>query len=363
MRKNLYDLYLGYLCTVYGVNTLRRAVELSGGKEALFEEYDENSMAILGMRPTEEGVRTVRTVRSEAFLETTAEEAGKKGIRFVTEEEEAYPARLFDVKDRPFVLFYRGRLPDDRKPAVSVIGSRKCSLYGKEAAFRFSEAFAGAGLNVVSGMAFGVDGHAGRGAASVPGASFAVLGSGPDVCYPRENLDLFEALKANGGILSERPPGYYPKPYDFPIRNRLISGLSDVVAVIEAAENSGSLITVNYALEQNRTVFALPGRITDRQAAGTNRLLKEGAEVLTCPEDVLQFLGVSVKKDSVFREKKELTGEERAVLKGLEREALSVESLLVLTGFPVPLLLETLVKLEVKGVVRKEADGRYTAEL
>ena len=363
MRERLYDLYLGYLSSVYSVNTIRRAVGAAGGKEALFEEYDENSMAILGMRPTKEGVRVVRTVRSEGFLEKAEDEAVRKGIRFVAETEEGYPGSLLDVNDRPFVLFYRGSLPDEKRPSVSIVGSRKCSVYGKEASFRFGEAFARAGLNVISGMAFGVDGHAGRGAAAVPGASFAVLGSGPDVCYPRENLDLYETLRESGGILSERPPGYYPKGYDFPIRNRLISGLSDVVAVVEAAENSGSLITVNYAIEQNRTVFALPGRITDRQAAGTNRLIREGAEILTCPEDVLQFLGVSVKKDTVFPEKKALSAAERAVFDALRSEAASVESLLAVTSFPVPLLLETLVKLEVKGVIQKSPDGLYMAEL
>ena len=363
MTERLYYLYLACLNTVYAVSTLRRAAELAGGPEALFEEYDENTSAILGMRPTEEGIRRIRDCRNEAFLERTEKAAKERGIRFVTEAEAEYPERLNDLKDRPFALFYRGSLPDGKKPAVALIGSRRCSSYGRETAERFGEAFARAGLNVISGMAFGVDGHAGRGAVTVPNASFAVLGSGPDICYPRENLDLYEALKRSGGILSERPPGYYAKSYDFPIRNRLISGLSDAVAVVEAAENSGSLITVNYALEQNRTVFALPGRITDRQASGTNRLLREGAEILTCPEDLIQALGVTVKSDTVYRKKPQLSGAEETVASAVKERALSVDGVLEATGIPVPLLLETLVKLEVKGVIRKSADGLYYSEL
>ena len=363
MREKLHYLYLGYLGTVYSAPTIRRALECAGGAEALFEEYDENTLSILGLRPTAEGVKAVRTCRNEAFLSEAEEKAERKGIHYVTEAEKAYPGKLLDVKDRPPVLFYRGTLPDPGKPSVAVIGSRKCSAYGKEAATRFAEAFAKAGLNVISGMAFGVDGHAGRGAALVPGASFAVLGSGPDVCYPRENLDLYEALKERGGILSERPPGYYARAYDFPIRNRLISGLSDAVAVIDAAENSGSLITVNYALEQNRTVFALPGRVTDRQASGTNRLLREGAEVLTSPEDLIQALGGRVEKDTVFRVKPALSGPEETVFSLLETEANSVDGLLNATGFPVPLLLEILVRLEVRSLIRKTADGLYRSNL
>ncbi|MBR5739107.1 MAG: DNA-processing protein DprA [Lachnospiraceae bacterium] len=356
--KGLTELFLCELAVGMSVSVLREAVEEAGTAEEFFELTKEDLFRI-GLLKSDAFFERFSEFREPERLEQVLKEAETQGIRFVPESSEAYPKKLLDLPDRPFGLFVRGSLPDPDRRSVAVIGSRKCSTYGKETALFFGEAFARAGLNVISGMALGVDGYAGRGALRADGASFAVLGGGVDICYPRENLDLYEQLKVRGGILSERPPGLYARNFDFPLRNRIISGLSDAVAVIEAAENSGSLITVDHALSQNREVFAVPGRINDRMALGTNRLIREGAEILTCPEDLLSRLGLPVGKDTKGPKKAVLTKEEAVLAEEIRKGDCDLEELMGNTGFPASALMEVLVRLEIKGVIRRENGGKY----
>ena len=167
-----------------------------------------------------------------------------------------------------------GKLPDENRPTVSIVGARNSSEYGKYAAKLFGERLAAAGVQVISGMARGVDGISQQSAIYAGGDSYGVLGSGVDVCYPEDNRRLYDSLITNGGVISEYLPGTQPKPQYFPQRNRIISGLSDVVLVIEAREKSGTLITVDMALEQGREVFAVPGRICDSLSYGCNSLIR-----------------------------------------------------------------------------------------
>ncbi len=287
------------------------------------------------------------------------ENAKKRGIRFITEEEKTYPKRLKWIEDAPLSIYVRGALPEEGEKSAGIVGARRCTGYGKESAFYFGETLSNAGVNVVSGMALGIDGYAGRGALSRKNKSFAVLGGGVDVCYPRENIDLYERLLTDGGIVSERPPGYPPKPFDFPRRNRLIAGLSDVLLVIEAAEKSGSFITANLALEQNKEVFALPGRVTDPISRGCNLLIRSGAEILTCPEDVLQYLGVKVRHDRPPKPSFTLSKEENAVFQLLTTDERTIEELMEKSGYPVSELLPVLVRLEILGAVKKGSSGGY----
>lgn len=294
-------------------------------------------------------------VQEEAFLYMR-----EKEIRYVSFTDEAYPERLLEIPDTPIGLFYRGILPENGVPKAAIIGSRRCSAYGKEMAHFFGAELAKRGVQVISGMALGVDGFAMRGARSADMNTWGVLGGGADVCYPMENVGLYrELILGNGGILSERPPGYTARNYDFPIRNRIISGMADVVLVIEAAEHSGSLITVNLALRDQREVFVLPGRVGDRASAGCNELIKNGAQVLTCPEDVLQYLGLHVEKETLCHTKNTLTKEQQAVFELMTSDGTSMDELLERTGFPVGMLTEVLVQLEILGEIRKEGLGGY----
>jgi len=355
-RKQMYS----FLNCMTGIDNkrLREMLLRTGDIEVLFE-WPEDRLLDLGIPLTFQELEAFRKNRNPAFLENLWTYMTEKGISYVSAEDEEYPSRLFDVEDRPFGLFYRGKLPDETQKSVSIIGARRCTTYGKEMAHFFGQQLAKAGVNVISGMALGIDGYAGRGALSANGASFAVLGGGCDICYPVENVDLYRNLLEQGGILSERPPGYVGRPYDFPVRNRIISGLCDALIVIEAAENSGSLITVNDAIEQNREIFALPGRVGDRMSKGCNDLIKNGAQILLYPEDVLQYLGISVSKDTSVRNKVFLSKEEQMVFREIGSSEISVDELLEKTNLPLSVLLERLVLLEVKGLIRKKGLSGY----
>lgn len=214
----------------------------------------------------------------------------ERGISLVTEGEPQFPERLSGIPDKPYALYYAGKLPQEGKKSVALIGARDCTPYGRYMAEQFGAAFAKAGVQVVSGMARGIDGIGQRAALRGGGYSLGVLGCGVDLCYPRENRELYEALLAAGGVCSEYPPGTEPRAMLFPPRNRIISGLCDAVLVVEARERSGTLITVDMALEQGREVYALPGRATDPLSGGCNRLIRQGAGLVSSPEELLEEL-------------------------------------------------------------------------
>ena len=213
-----------------------------------------------------------------------------RGICFAMVREPEYPKKLSAVHDAPYILYYAGRLPDDRKKSVAVIGARNCSEYGRYMAREFASALARAGIQIISGMARGIDGIGQRAALDADGYSMGVFGCGVDICYPPENRELYERLLAEGGVCSEYPPGTGPRAMLFPPRNRIISGLCDGILVVEAKERSGTLITVDMALEQGREVYALPGRATDALSAGCNRLIRQGAGLVMTPQELLEEL-------------------------------------------------------------------------
>lgn len=214
----------------------------------------------------------------------------EQGIFFVSYEEEDYPYLLKQISSPPLGLFYKGRLPDEKQPALAMIGARNYTTYGREMARGFAKVLSGCGVQIISGMALGIDGFAHEGALSEKTPTFAVLGTGVDICYPKRNIGIYRELEKKGGIISEYEPGTIARPENFPIRNRIISGLSQGVFVIEARYKSGSLITANFALEQNRDVYAVPGRIGDSQSEGCNDLIKQGAKLVLTPEDILENL-------------------------------------------------------------------------
>lgn len=211
-------------------------------------------------------------------------------ISFITPFDENYPEKLRNIPDAPAGLYVRGRLPVESEITVAVIGARDCSDYGRYVAEGLGTFFGKNGVTVVSGMARGIDGISQWAALEAGGTSVGVLGCGADICYPAKNRALFDRLVEEGTILTEYPPGMPPKAMNFPARNRIVSGLADAVVVVEARARSGTLITVDMALEQGREVFVVPGRITDRLSDGCNRLIKQGAEILLSPEELLAEL-------------------------------------------------------------------------
>ncbi len=213
------------------------------------------------------------------------------GIKYTYYNASDFPHKLKSIPDPPFGIFYKGELPDKKRPAVAMIGARKCSEYGRCMAESIAAGLALKGIAVISGMAMGIDGISQRAALSAGGKSYGVLGCGVDVIYPASNARLYEKLVEKGGVLSEYPPAMEPRSALFPPRNRIISALSDIVLVVEAREKSGTFITVDMALEQGREVYAVPGRCTDGLSVGCNRLLRQGAGAVMSAEDIINDMG------------------------------------------------------------------------
>lgn len=282
----------GYLlCSCKGIGpvSVRKLIETAGSAVAALGLGQEVLVRLLGEK---------RAQCLERGREEKNRQAGRKrydrlrerGISFLPYWDSAYPSRLKNIVDAPVALYQKGRLPEDAQKAVAIIGARECSGYGRETARCFAAGLARAGVTIISGMARGVDGIAGEAALEVGGSSVAVLGCGVDICYPPENKKLYERLEREGCLLSEYPPGTQPAAALFPPRNRIISGLADLVLVTEARDKSGTLITVDMALEQGRDVFAVPGRITDSCSRGCNRLIGNGAGAAISVPQLLEVL-------------------------------------------------------------------------
>jgi len=209
---------------------------------------------------------------------------------FITPFEKEYPDKLKNIPDAPAGLYVRGKVPVESEITVAVVGARDCSEYGRYVAEELGTFLGKSGVTVVSGMARGIDGISQWAALEAGGTSIGILGCGVDICYPARNRALFDRLSEQGTIISEYPPGTPPRPMNFPARNRIVSGLADAVVVIEARCRSGTLITVDMALEQGKEVFVVPGRVTDRLSDGCNRLIKQGAAIMLSPEELLEEL-------------------------------------------------------------------------
>ncbi len=290
-------------------------------------------------------------------------EERKQNVRYVHRTEEEYPDRLKVHRGMPKGLYVIGRLPDPKRPAVAIVGARRSSVYGNEIARRFARELARAGVQIISGMAWGIDGKAHEGALEAGGDTFAVFGCGVDICYPSGHQALYEKLVERGGVLSEYPPGTPPRPGHFPMRNRLISGLSDLVLVVEAKEKSGSLITADLALEQGKDVYAVPGRLNDALSRGCLSLIRQGAGLADSPRVLLEALGIAEEKDEKQRNKEQskilLAKEENIVYSWIRLQPVSLEELIEKTGFLPGKLLPILVGLQLKGCIREIQKNDY----
>ena len=354
--------------------------------------------------------------RNLTMAEEILEECRRKQLRILTWQDAAYPSRLKTIPDPPVVLYYKGQLPDlDAQPAIGVVGTRKASAYGMTAAKRMGYQIAKCGGVVVSGMAYGIDGMAMSGALTAGGKTVGILGCGADIVYPPSNRTLFRDVERYGCILSEFPPGQPPAKWTFPKRNRIISGLSNGVLIVEAPEKSGALITANLAAEQGRDVFVVPGNIDVPTCAGSNALLRDGATLVSSGWDVLseyqaQFpdkihrqdapahitaypeevrraaidaekappkvaqkpslpgemsnLKKNLGKKSIDKEPSTaysdvnvdlsgLSGEERRIVETLQKGPRLVDDVIAETGLTTGKLLGTLTMLELKGIVKR----------
>lgn len=284
----------------------------------------------------------------------------KKGIGFLSWGHADYPQRLTCIDNPPFALYYRGRLPKGERSGA-IVGARRCSEYGYYMAKKLGEALGKSGVEVISGLAEGIDAAGHKGALCGGGATYGILGNGVDICYPKQNQGLYQEILQTGGVISEFPLGAEPQAYHFPLRNRIISGLSDFVVVVEAKGKSGSLITVDYALEQGKEVYAVPGRTTDALSYGCNNLIRQGAGVILSVEEFLaeQNLGVSQREKSEKNKNLCLEKEEALVYSCLSVQAKSIEEILEETSLGIPAVAGAILHLKALGIVKEKSLAYY----
>ena len=349
----------------------KRLIEAAGGIEAACNASPHLLSQIegIGTRKSESIHRSLR--ESAGLVDDQISQAAAKGVLLISPDDELYPLMLRSIPDPPSVLFVRGTLEPRDLNGFAIVGSRKCSYYGREQAERFGALLAGAGMTVVSGGARGTDSAAHRGALSHPhGRTIAVLGSGVDIAYPPENAALFDQIAMRGAVISEYPLGTPPLADNFPRRNRIIAGLSRGVLVTEAADRSGALITARQAGEDHgRPVFAMPGRVDNPMSAGPHQLLRDGAVLAATLDDILNGLGplpIEAHEPILFAEPiaevvvtKErpslpaLAGRQQLIMKHLETDSANVDLLMERTGLDASVILQELTFLTLKGLVRR----------
>lgn len=335
--------------------------EAGEGRKAL-ELFEACELTETQQERRKEICRVLEDSQQDDAAKKSYETVKQHEISMVTREEKSFPKRLKNVYLSPFLLYYKGMLPKEEQPSIGIIGARNCSMYGEEIARRFGEQLSAAGMQVISGMARGIDAAAQGCAITQSGRSYAVLGSGVDVCYPREYKGLYNDLCRNGGVISEELPGTRPLSYNFPRRNRIIAGLSDALFVVEAKEKSGSLITVSYALEQGKAIYAVPGRIYDHLADGTNRLIQEGAYLVREPEDILHNFSdgnFEILMKFPKNQKLLLETEEKIVYACLSLHPKNIEQIAEETGMALPDLSAVLFGLEMKHYIRQSMKNYY----
>ena len=299
--------------------------------------------------------------RCEEKIQESYTKLIQKGIYFVSKESKDYPDKLRHIYDAPFAFYGKGRLPSEGEKILAIVGARECTPYGKEMTKYLAASTAKAGITIISGLARGVDAYAHEGALLADGTTYGILGCGIDICYPRENINLYMEMQRKGGILSEYAPGVKPFAGNFPMRNRIISALSDGILIIEAKEKSGSLITVDYGLEQGKNIYALPGRATDRLSDGCNNLIKMGAKLVTSPKDILEdyFTNYEQNMDEMKKNNKVLEKEGKIVYASLCLEPKHIEEIAIQTGLSLDTLMEQLFLLELQGLIRQSRKNYY----
>ena len=361
------DQYLGWVALALtpglGARMAGKLLRLFGSPEAVFNA---SLTALEGQRLPAAVAQAIHSRQPMSAAAKELAQAQQAGYRLVTWDEPAYPHLLREIYDPPPLLYVRGNTELLNRHSISMVGARRPTPYGNQMAERLGRELAARGLVIVSGLARGIDACAHRGALSTPaGTTIAVLGCGIDVVYPKENRKLFEEIEQRGAIISEFPMGTFPGAQNFPIRNRVIAGMSLGVVCVEGAQYSGSLITSRLAMEFSREVFGVPGNVTQPTSFGPNQLIKQGAKLVTSWEDVVEELPTPVRAELLpvespsAQERASLVQEslapgERALYELLSvDQARHVDELLELSGLTSSEVLAALFDLEMKGVVRQ----------
>ncbi len=345
----------------------RRLIEKFGSPHAVLAATEPELFAIEGIR--HQAVHAIRGSVDMTPIEKEFDRLEQNGVHVVTIHDRGYPERLKQIHDPPPLLFLKGELLAEDHQSIAIVGSRHCSEYGRTVAHQISQELALRGFTIISGLARGIDAAAHEGALKAGGRTLGILGCGVDVAYPPEHDRLKETISRQGAIISEFSMGTAPEPKNFPKRNRIISGMSLGVIVVEASQQSGALITAACALEQGREVFAVPGPVGSKTSVGTHRLIKQGAKLVESVEDVLEELqgsiGTSMLRVPVTStsagpvQSLHLDPEEREIYHLLSHEPQHIDTLTVQARLSTSKIAGLLLQLELKGAIKQLAGHRY----
>jgi len=351
---------LNMVCDIGSIR-LKKLLDFFGKPQNILGASEESLQRVSGIGPSI--AYNIKHLEKDK-LDKELTLAKKHNVEIVCLADEGYPENLKNITDPPIVLYLRGEILPLDKLGVAVVGSRNASLYGLSCAREFSRQLSEYGFTIVSGLARGIDTYAHRSALEAGGRTIAVIGSGFGHIYPQENNDLAEKISCSGAVISEFSFDTKPLKQNFPRRNRVISGLSLGVLVVEASRNSGALITADFALEQGREVFALPGKIDSGTSFGTNALIKEGAKLVTCPEEVAEeFL---LNKNEPLKNKKDLEKdfpaleeEEEALYRLISNDPVCIDEIARKANIHISKLSQIILQLQVKHLIKQLAGKQY----
>ncbi len=359
MTDELISLMALSLIGEMGPLRMRRLIEVFGSPADVFSRSVDDLCSVEGIK--RRIAVDIASFNSWKRIEKEIKRCESMGIDIVTYRDPAYPPLLREIDDSPLIFYKKGDTEEGDRLSVSIVGPRRPTEYGRQVAEKIASELSCSGMTVVSGMARGIDTVAHKAVLREGGRTIAVLGSGLDIPYPPENADLMKRIASCGAVISEYPLGTKPLRENFPRRNRLISGLSLGVLVVEATSDSGTLITAGYALEQGREVFAVPGMITSRRSSGTNSLIKQGARLVENANDIIEELAPQLK--GYMRERKgrkvPLTSDEKIIADKLSSEPLHIDCLIRVCSLPAHRISGILTTLELKGVVRQMEGKRF----
>lgn len=352
-------IYEYWLASVKGISAQRKKhLRKTVGDVKKIYYMEEKELCAAGLTQSE--AEALLSSRQDHFREEY-EKMCRQGIAFVPYFAREYPERIARIPNPPYALYVKGALPKDETFSAAIVGARRCTPYGEQMALSYGKELARAGVQIISGMARGIDGAGQRGALNGNGETYGVLGCGVDICYPRDHFGLYMDIQKRGGLISEQLPGTKPLPGYFPARNRIISALSDIVLVMEAREKSGSLITADMALEQGKDVYALPGPVTSPLSQGCHNLIREGAGILISPDVLLEEMNIQMKKvrQKINKNEKMLETTENLVYSCLDFTPKGVDGLSEQTGLSARKVLECLITLELEGMAKEFSKNNY----
>ena len=356
MNERNYWLAFSY---VKGIGSVRFKKLLAAfGSLTAAWQADRNQLLLSGLTP--KVVDAVLSTRNQLSLDNLEDDLAKRGIACLLWNDPAYPKYLAQIPQAPPVLYLVGELKPEDDLSFAIVGTRNVTAYGRQVTKDTAQCLATSGVTIVSGLARGVDAIAHQAALDAGGRTIAVLGSGVDVIYPPEHRKLAEAISRNGAILSDYPPGTKPDGINFPPRNRIISGLSRGVLVVEAGERSGALITAKFSVEQGREVFAVPGSVLAAMSRGTNNLISQGASPMTNPTQLLDFLKVKSELGNKSVQKT-LSLDEAEILHALGSETLHIDDLAAKLSYSMERISALLIMMELAGLVTKTPSMHYSA--